>query len=55
MPLPREAWQEDSLEPGTQDLPTRSDCQVAPRVMTEDPASAQEIEARSDNPSPSTG
>ena len=53
MPLPREAWQEDSLEPGTQDLPSGSDPQVSHSSMKEDTASAQVIEAISDTPSPS--
>ena len=55
MPLPREAWQEESLEPGSQDLPQGSDPQVAPNGMTEEPDSAQGMEAISDTTSPSTG
>ena len=55
MPLPREAWQEKSLEPGPQDLPPESDTQVANTAMTKDPVSAQIIETSSDTLSPSTG
>ena len=55
MPLPREAWQEDLLEPGPQDLTPGSGPQAAPRGMTEDPDSVQGIESSTDNPSPSTG
>ena len=55
MPLPREAWQEDSLEPVPKDLTPGSDPQVAPSSMTEDHASAQVIEVISYTPSTSTG
>ena len=41
MPLTRKAWQEDSLEPGLQDLPLGSDPQVARIIMPEEPASEQ--------------
>ena len=55
MYLPMEAWQEDSLETGPQDLPPGYDPQVAPRGTTEENAPAQGIEDSSDNPSPSNG
>ena len=55
MPLPREACQEDSLEPGPQDISTGSDPQAAPIGITEEPASVQGIETRSDTPSSYTG
>ena len=55
MSLPRKACQEESLEPGPQDLPPGSDTQVSRSGMIEDPASAQGIEASSDNKIPSTG
>ena len=54
MPLPREDWQEESLEPGSQYLPPGSDPQAAPRVMAEEPVSAQGIGAISDTQIPST-
>ena len=55
MPIPMEEWKEESLEPGSQDLPPGFDSEVAPSGMTEEHASAHGIEARSDTPSPSTG
>ena len=54
MPPTRDLWQEESLEPGTQDQPQGSDPQVAPIGMTEEPASAQVVEASSDTPIPFT-
>ena len=50
MPLPREARQEDSLEPGPQDPTPGSDTQVAPSGMTGEPDPAQGIEAISGTP-----
>ena len=38
MPLPREACQQEFLDPGTQDLPPGSDPQSAPSGITEEPA-----------------
>ena len=55
MTLPREAWQEDSLEPGSQYLHPGSDPQTVTVSITENPASVQVIEYISDTPSPSTG
>ena len=45
MLLPREACQEDSLEPGPQDLPPGSDNQAVPSFMTEEPAPMRGTEA----------
>ena len=55
MTLPREAWQEDSLEPVSQYLHPGSDPQTVTVSITENPASVQVIEYISDTPSPSTG
>ena len=41
--LPREAWQEDSPEPGPQDLPPGSDPQATPIGITEDCVSLKEM------------
>ena len=54
MPLPREDWQEDSLDPGPQDLSPGSDPRTTHIVMIEEPASMQVTYARSDSPRPST-
>ena len=54
MPLPREAWQEELLELGPQDLPPGSDPQVSPIGMTEDTTTMQDIEVIPDTPIPST-
>ena len=45
MPLPSEAWKEDFLDPGPQDLPPGSDPQASPSGMTEEPVPMQETEA----------
>ena len=55
MPLPSEIWQEDSIEPGPQDLHLGSDPHNAPNGMTEEPVSVQVIKAISNTPIPSTG
>ena len=55
MLLPREVCQEDSLDPGPQDMPQGSEPRDAPSIVTEDPTLAQGTEARSDNSIPSNG
>ena len=55
MTLPRESWKENSLEPGTQDLPPGSNPKVAPSCMTKEPAPAQGIYTRPDTLRPSNG
>ena len=55
MPIPKEAWQEDYIEPGPQGMPPGSTPQAATSGITEDPAPVQVIEAISETPSPSTG
>ena len=54
MPLPREARQEYSLEPGTQYLLPVSYHQAAPRGITEKYVSVHQIEACLDSQIPST-
>ena len=54
MPLPRQVYQETSLEEKFQDLPPGSDPQDALSGITEEPSSVQGIEVKSDNPIPST-
>ena len=55
IPLPSEAWQEESMEPGPKDMPPGSNPQFVPISMIEEPESEQVIEDRSDTPNPSTG
>ena len=54
MPLPREAWQEDLMEPGPPDQPPGSDIQAEPSSITKDTVSEQVIESSTDTPIPST-
>ena len=51
MNLPREAWKEDSLDPGPKELSPGSDTQAAPSGMTEEPVLSQVTYASSYNPS----
>ena len=53
MTLPRVSCQENSLEPGTQDLPPGSDPHAAPSGMIEEPVSTRVTEAILDTPRPS--
>ena len=55
MPPPREAWQEESKEPGTQYMSTDYNTNAAHSGMTEDPVPLYGIEAISETPIPSTG
>ena len=55
MPLLREAWQEDLLEPGPQYLPPGSYTQAETRGITEYYAPVKGIEDNSDTPSLSNG
>ena len=54
MPLPRDSFQEDSLDPGPQDMSPGSDTQAAPIGMIEEPESDQETETSSDTQIPYT-
>ena len=54
IPLSREAWQEDFLEPGPQDLPPWSNPQAVPSSIIEDPAAVNLIETSSHTSNPST-
>ena len=55
MLLPREACQEDSMEPGPQDLPLGSYPQAKPSGMTEEPTSTWGTEASTNTTIPYTG
>ena len=55
MILPREAFQEDPEDTGSQDLPTGNNPQAVPSVVAEDPVSEQGTYVIPETPIPSAG